>query len=91
MVTSRLRCRWIPGSTPDSVEDMWMFLPIKSDFVGQTSFLCCDAEVWRGRSSSGVIAICQCSKLRGPPQNSHRVASKWDHIMNKLSSNGLSS
>ncbi|GBL95497.1 hypothetical protein AVEN_54105-1 [Araneus ventricosus] len=62
---------------PLKIRRVLSLLHIKSCVRGQTSSRWCNAEVWRGVPAQVSSLSSDCgSKLRGPNQNSPRVASK---------------
>ncbi|GBM78171.1 hypothetical protein AVEN_161844-1 [Araneus ventricosus] len=87
MVRSRLRCRSVPGSEPDSTEDpSCMGACCMLNLTYWPNVL---PQVWSGMFDRECRLRCrphhhQCSKLQGPAQNSPRVASKWDVNVAKL-------
>ncbi|GBN94213.1 hypothetical protein AVEN_116142-1 [Araneus ventricosus] len=80
VVRSRLWDRRVPGSKLDSTEDhrhVWGLLHIKSCVVAKRPPV---GLVWKlGEGVSAQVSSSdRISKLRGPPQNRPRVASKRD-------------
>ncbi|GBM56197.1 hypothetical protein AVEN_47264-1 [Araneus ventricosus] len=76
----RFRCQRVPGLKPDSTEDpprMWVLEHVKSDVVGQMSFLWCGVNVWRGWPAQvWSSSFDYGSKFRVSLQISPLVASK---------------
>ncbi|GBM07171.1 hypothetical protein AVEN_15418-1 [Araneus ventricosus] len=78
-VTSQLRGRKVPCSKPDSTEDLPCMCVRQIMRREPNDPRWCGAEVWRG--APGLVSSSSSdrwSKLRGPSQNSSRVASKRD-------------
>ncbi|GBM86837.1 hypothetical protein AVEN_225059-1 [Araneus ventricosus] len=77
-----------PGSKPDSTEDLQCIGPVARQIIRSGSNIL--PLVWCGSLERQVPARVSPSssdhglKLRGPSQNSPRVASKWDVNITKL-------